>query len=270
MKSVCYPLIWLLGSAFLIPTDSVHVYVKNESFGRGERLEYKLNFAFITVGKAVVKIQETLHRINHRDCYKIDVYGKTSGLIDWIAQVDDHWGAYVDTASIVPHISFRKIKEGKFRKNEIIRFDHITNNIEAKVMDNKTGEWKEPKYWAAPDNIRDILGGYLYIRTIDFEAIPEGDTLTIQGFYEDTLYDLELIYAGKDQVKTKAGKFNAIKLIPVMPDNKLFDGDNSVTIWLSDDANKMPLKVEAEMFIGHAGVELMGYKGLRNPLNSYQ
>ena len=55
--------------------------------------------------------------------------------------------------------------------------------------------------------------------------------------------------------------------MPVMPQNKVFDGENSVTAYFSDDKNRIPVKINAEMFIGSAGVELIGYEGLRNPLN---
>ena len=57
--------------------------------------------------------------------------------------------------------------------------------------------------------------------------------------------------------------------MPVMPDNNLFRGENSIRFWISDDKNKIPLKVEAEMFIGSAGVEITSFKGLKNPVSSY-
>ena len=39
-----------------------------------------------------------------------------------------------------------------------------------------------------------------------------------------------------------------------MPDNSIFEGEDAILAWISDDENKIPLKVEAEMFIGHAGI----------------
>ena len=54
---------------------------------------------------------------------------------------------------------------------------------------------------------------------------------------------------------------------PIMPKNSLFDGEDSITAYFSDDKNRIPVKIDAEMFIGSAGVELTGYSGLRNPLN---
>ena len=261
---------FLIGSGFvLINDDANYVHVPQESFRKGEVLEYKMNYSFITVGKGLMKIQPKLYRINYRDSYKVDVYGKTSGVIDWIAQVDDHWGAYVDTAALVPHIFYRKIKEGKYRKNEITRFDHVTNNIEVKTLNKKTGEFKEPMYYAAPENIRSMLSGYLYLRAFDFDTIPKGSTFSVDGFFEDTFYDLKVIYGGTEDVKTKVGKINCHKLIPVMPDNKIFDGENSVTAYISADKNKIPVRVDAKMFIGSAGVELISYEGLKHELQVY-
>lgn len=258
-------------SSFTNGDDStVYEVVPHESFVKGERLDYKVTFGVFSIGSAKMVIQDNYYRINHRDCYKVDIYGKTTGMVDWVAKVDDHWGAYVDTAALVPHISYRNIKEGNYRKNEIVRFDHRTNLIEAKVKDKKTGEFKEPNYYAAPKNIRDMLAGYLYLRTIDFSKMKEGDIFTVKGFFEDTFYELDVKYRGKEVIKTKAGKFNAIKLAPIMPENKLFDGEDSVLAWISDDKNKIPLKVEAKMFIGSTGVELSDYKNLRNEVSKIQ
>ena len=256
----------LVASGFILINYANYITVPQESFTRGEVLEYKVNFGIITVGKGLMKINEKLYRINHRDCYKVDVYGKTSGLIDWIAQVDDHWGSYVDTAALVPHIFYRNIKEGRYRKNEVSRFDHNTNNIEVKAINNKTGKFKEPMYYAAPENVRDMLGGFLYLRAFDFDTIPEGSSFYIDAFFEDTFYNLEVLYGGVKEIKTSAGNIRSHKLTPIMPKNKLFNGEHSVTAYISADENKIPVRVDANMFIGKASVELMSYSGLKNEL----
>ena len=100
------------------------------------------------------------------------------------------------------------------------------------------------------------------MRTIDISSKVKGDTIKIKGFVADTFYDLAVIHSGKEVLKTKAGKFNTIKLRPVMPENSIFDGEDSLAAWISDDENKIPIKVEAEMFIGSAGVELTSFQNL--------
>lgn len=262
------PLLLILCSAFVTSDDTKYQAIVHDSFQRGERLEFSVKFGMFSIGEAEMVIDDKFYRINHRDCYKIDIYGKTSGMVDWVANVDDHWGAYVDSAALIPHISYRKIREGNYRKDEVVKFDHKVNLIEAKVVDKKTGDFKEPKVYVAPEGVRDMLAGAMYIRTVDFSKMKNGEKFVINGFFEDAFYDLELIYRGKERIKTKAGKFNAIKIAPVVPDNDLFDGDDSVLAYISDDDNKLPLKIKAKMFIGNVSVELENYYQVKNEVTS--
>jgi len=247
-----------------VQQDTVVLPVANESFQRGEVLEFKMFYSFFTVGRGYAKIHPNYFKMNERDCFKVDVYGRTVGMVDWVADVDDHWGSYVDTVSLMPYQFYRRIREGNYKRDEWTNFEHEKNRIEVKVLDNKTGKLKDPKYFDTQGPVRDMIAGFLYLRTLDLSNTKVKDTLSITGFFEDTFYNLRVLYMGKDVVKTKAGKFRAIKLIPIMPDNKVFDGENSVTAWFSDDANRIPIKINADMFIGSAGVELTKYSGLKN------
>lgn len=249
--------------------DRFDIYspVQNDSFSRGEVLDFKMNYGIFNVGKGSAKIHPDYFRLNNRECFKVDVTAKTVGLIDWVADVDDYWGAYIDTVALVPHQFSQKQREGDYKKDEWTYFDHSKRKIQVKTLDHKTGQMKDPQVYDAPAQVRDMIGGFLYLRTIDFSKINAGDTLSISGFFEDEFYKLRLIYQGKDVVKVRAGKFRAIKIIPLMPKNKMFDGENSVTVWFSDDKNRIPVKIDAKMFIGKAGVELTKYSGLKNQVN---
>lgn len=264
MKHPILLLIFLasLFPAFIQPSDQEAVRLPENVFKPGETLHYNVRFGWFSVGEADVKIAPDLSQVDQSPTYKVDVYGRTSGMVDWVAQVDDHWGSFVDTASLIPHKSIRNIREGKYKKDEITRFDHINNKAITTTLDQKTGRYKEPKSYDTPANIRDILAGFLYLRTVDFSKLKKGESFVIQGFLSDKVYTMEMVYEGKDEVKTKAGKFNAIKIIPLMPDGDLFDGKRSVTLWLSDDPNRVPLRMEAKMFVGKTAVELESYKNL--------
>ncbi len=258
-----------LGLAALSPGDRNDVYmpVENESFLRGEVLEFKMTYGIFTVGKGTTNIHPNYFRLNDRSCFKVDVFGKTVGLIDWVADVDDQWGAYIDTAALVPHMFYRRIREGRYRKDEQTYFDHENRKISVKVADKKTGKFKDPVVYDAPANVRDMIGGFLYLRIMDLTGLQVNDTIVVRGFFEDEFYALRIIYKGKKTIKTKLGKIRTLVFKPIMPKNKLFDGENSITAYFSDDKNRIPVKIDAQMFIGTAGVELTSYTGLRNPLN---
>ena len=255
-------------AGFVAPErNDIYLPVENNSFARGETLHFKMTYGIFTVGKGSAQIHPNYFRLNNRDCFKVDVYGKTVGMVDWVADVDDQWGAYIDTAALVPHMFYRRIREGRYKKDEQTYFDHENRKIRVKVADKKTGKFKKPVVYDAPPQVRDMIGGFLYLRTLDMTNLQIDDTIVVRGFFEDEFYAMRIVYKGKKAVRTRVGKINSLVFKPVMPKNKLFDGENSITAYFSDDKNRIPIKIDAEMFIGSAGVELTDYSGLRNPLN---
>ena len=251
--------------------DDVYPEINQKSFLQGEIIEYRLNFSIFTVGKAKYIVQDQIYNINNRPAYKVDIYGNTSGLVDWITHVEDHWGAYIDTTSLLPHKTYRNIIEGRYRKNEIVNFDHNTGKIEVQELDQETRLFKEPQLFESPAKyIYDMLGGILLIRSIDFDTLQVGDTIKVNAFFQDTFYNFRTVFKKREVIKTKVGKFRALAMVPLMPENSIFEeGESSVTFWISDDENKIPLLIRAKMLIGSAGVEITSFSGIRNPISSY-
>lgn len=261
-------LLVLFASGFvMVKQDNDRYMVKHStSFGKGEQLEYKVNFAFLDVGKAITRIDDRVHTVNSRPCYKIDAFGTTSKWMSWMAKVDDNWGAYIDTTTMATHVAYRKLKENNYRYEEIANYDHNKHKVSVKVKNKQTGVFEDKNSYDIPTNAKDLVGGFMLLRQIDFTKLHKGDTVTISGFFEDTSYNLGVMFLGKETIKTSIGKIPCNIMKPIMPDNKLFDGENSITVWISDDGNKIPIKIQAKMFIGHTGLELVSFKSLRNQI----
>jgi len=240
---------------------------KNNSYTIGEELEYRVNLAFFTVGTGIVRIDKKIHTVNSKPCYKVDVYGTTSSWISWVSKVEDNWGAYIDTTTLNTTVGYRKLAEGKYRRDETVTFDRENGKAEVKVKNRDTGK-DEFKTYDVPKNTKDLVAGFLHLRIVDFPKVVKGDTITLSGFLEDANYNLKVIYTGKEVVETKVGKIRCLRLRPVMPANSLFDGENSILCWISDDLNRIPVKIQAKMFIGTTGLELVSFRGLRNQLRT--
>lgn len=251
--------------AFAEEKQELNSVIKNESFSRGETLEYRVNFGFLTIGKATTKVDARSYTINSRPCYKIDAFGETTS-ISWIYRVKDNWGAYIDTAAMVTHVSYRKIRENNYRKDEQVVFDHKLKKARVRVMNKETGVYENTQEFDITENATDLVGGFIQLRFLDYKDVKLGDTLSIHGFFEDTSYKLKILYKGKQTVSTSLGKIPCHLLVPIMPDNKLFNGENSISVWISDDRNRIPVKIQARMFVGRTGLELINFRGLRNQL----
>ena len=232
--------------------DDFYQEINQKSFLPVDIIEYRLNFSIFTVSKAKYIVQDQIYNINNRPAYKVDIYGNTSGLVDWITHVEDHWGAYIDTTSLLPHKTYRNIIEGRYRKNEIVNFDHNTGKIEVQELDQETRLFKEPQLFESPAKyIYDMLGGILLIRSIDFDTLQVGDTIKVNAFFQDTFYNFRTVFKKRKVIKTKVGKFRALAMVTLMPENSIFEeGESSVTFWISDEENKVPLLIRAKMLIG--------------------
>ncbi len=242
--------------------------IKNNSFEIGEEVEFHAMYGiFGKVGTCITRIDKKIHIINGRACYKIDAFGNTDGVASWFAKVKDQWGAYVDTTALVTHVSYRKLKENDYKRDELVNFDHVTNKAEVKVLDDKTGIYGNVKYYPIPIHVRDLVAGFMYLRVLNFNKYKKGDTIAVAGFHEDKAYNLKIIYGGKEVIKaSKFGKMLCHKIIPIVPDNKLFDGANSISAWFTADLNQIPIFIKSKMFVGSINVELASTRGLRNQL----
>jgi hypothetical protein len=241
--------------------------MKNFSFTYGETLTYRAHVGFIHAAEATFQISDNIYKVDNSPCFKIDIHAKTLGLFDVVSRVRDNWGTLMDTVEMVPRQFYRYIEEGKYRKNEIVNFDHSKRKASVHKLDKQTKKVKEIVDFPVPENVQDLVSGYYYFRLLDFSKAKKGDTLSVRGFFDDELYDMKIVYLGKEKIETKVGTFNAMVFSPIIKKNKLFGSDDPLRMWISDDKNRIPLRIKANLFIGSLDVDLRSYENLRHPLN---
>lgn len=245
----------------IIALAGIFSFTKVESrqekhFDVGERVEYRIHYGIINAAEARVDIAKNLSKINGRPCYRINVFGRTTGAFDVFTKVRDTWRSFVDTTSMEPHQFYRNIRENNYRKEETTYFDRRTNKAKTQTRDTT-------RIFNVPSNVHDIISGYYYLRTVNFNDRKEGDIIEVPVFLSDETIRMRVKYAGRDVVKTKYGRIKVFKLHPLMPNNKLFKGENSIRIWVSDDENKVPIKIEVDLFIGALAMDIKHYNGLQ-------
>jgi hypothetical protein len=262
------PITIILFSAFAVINEALPVReVSNESFSKGERLEFKVHLGPINAAYSTMSISDTVYQINGRPCYKISIEGNTTGFFDMFVRVRDVWGTYLDTQAILPHRFYRNIQENKYRKYEIVDFDHKNKKAIVTKLDKETRRPTETKPFDISENSQDLVSGYYFLRTLEYKNRKVGEIISIPAFFDNEKYDFNVKFVGREELRTKIGKINALVLSPIMPSNSLFDGENAIQVWLSDDKNKIPLKVKAKMFVGSVEIDLLEAKNIKSPIN---
>lgn len=236
-------------------------HIPQKALRPGERIHYKVSYGVINAGEATMEIDPKIHTMNSRPCFKVDIYGRTIGFFDLMIKIRDNWGTYIDTSAIVSQRFYQYIEEGKYRKKEIIDFDHKNSKAVVHRLDKHSGALKEKVKFDVPANMQDIVSGYYYMRTLDFDTIAKNSVFEMQGFFDDTVYHVGVEYLGKEKIKTRIGEFEALVISPIVPQNKFFSGKNPVRAWISDDEKKIPLKVRANLIVGGLEINIREYEG---------
>jgi len=253
--------ILLLLGAFSAPQDTDFRVIPNNSFNKGEKYVYTAHYGFLNIAQGVVEMGKSIHWINNRPCYQVDVTARTIGMFTSMFKVNDLWSSYIDTISIIPHKFIRNIQENNYRLKEQTVFDHVQQKAIVKYEkgDGRIGtDTFAIKQWA-----QDLVSGYYYIRTLDFQNLQKGDIISVPAFFEEKSYDFKIKFVGKEVLKTNFGKMNTYVMSPIMPQNSLFDGENAIRFWISDDENRVPLKVKAKMFVGSFELDLTAKEGMK-------
>ncbi len=233
--------------------------IRNNSFRAGESLSlmvfYNALGLYINAGTANLTV--TTERLFNKPVYHIIGTGSTNSKYDWIFKVRDRYETYIDTGTLQPYKFIRNVDEGGFKKYENITFNQGTN-----TAITTQGVYK------VPNCIQDIIGAVYYARNIDFNNYKPGDKIPFNMFLDNEVYNMYIRYEGRETIKTRYGKFRAIKFKPLLLKGSIFEGGERMTVYVSDDGNKIPLRIESPLLVGSVKVDMMSYDNLRYPLSS--
>ena len=89
--------------------------------------------------------------------------------------------------------------------------------------------------------------------------------LSFNSIVDEEIYDLRVKFLGKEKIKISAGEFNALKFCPIVQQGRIFKAEEDLTVWISDDYNKIPLLVKANILFGALRMEMIKMEGELNP-----
>ena len=239
----------------LISSPSLY---SQDAFQDGEWFQFRIHYGIFNASYATLEVDET--RLNDRPVYHIKGRGKSTGLLSLFFKVDDDYQTYIDKRTGKPYKFIRKIYEGGYTKDLEIDFDHSDNK--AHVLNKETNTRKS---YSVPENVHDMLSSFYYIRNqIDSDDLKPGKEMRLNMFIDDENIDFKLVFLGREVIKTKFGKVATLKFRPYVLAGRVFKEKESLTFWVSDDKNKIPVKIEADLAVGSLDADLEAYKGLKH------
>ncbi len=229
------------------------------AFKPGEWLKFRMHYGWLNASYATLQVKSD--KIDGVPVYHVVGKGRTTGFASIFFKVDDTYESYFGQEDGRPYRFIRKINEGGYKKDVEIIFDH--DNDKAILNDKKN---KKKLNFTLQDSIQDLISAFYYLRNnYNAKDLVEGKAITLKMLYDDDgIFNFRLKYLGKEVLRTKYGKVECHKFRPYVQSGRVFKEQESLSLWVSTDKNRIPVRIKADLAVGSIKADLDGYNGLKH------
>jgi hypothetical protein len=210
-----------------------------------EILNYELKFGFIKGGEASFIARDTI--IDNQSKIHAQLHGYTTGFANALFGVNNFYGSIFDSETFLPESTTKNLSEQRYRFENRVEFNHL----EQSAYSQHSG-WHQVE--AGICDVVTLMYNLRFSGRLD--GLVRHDIFTLPFWDTDSWYMLEMRYMGLEQVKTKNGTFECIRIEPIITRGKLFDSGNPINIWFTADEKKLPILMELNFKVGSVKCEL--------------
>jgi hypothetical protein len=223
----------------------------------GEKLKYDLHFGELHAGEGNFEIKPELKIISGKPHYHVAVTGKSYKLFDPFYKVRDYYESFINKETLLPSVFIRDVLEGKYRDKEYYIFDRINKKV------NGNGA-----LYSSEDDIHDIISAFYFLRCLDFNNKKTGYSINVKSFFDEEIFPMGVTYTGKKTISTPIGKVQCKVFKPKLIEGRVFQDQQDMTIYVSDDKNQVPVRIESKVYMGFVRADLIKYSGLKFPFGA--
>lgn len=229
--------------------------LENPAAWLGEEMEFSVNYSFIRAGTAYIKAKGVIDTPLGM-AYLVETTAKSAAVIDAVFKVRDINFSFISVKDFSSFGYSQSIREGHYDRDEWITFDAAKktySGLLSKLSGGRTNIDGE-----LPGPVQDMLSSLFFMREQDLSGKTD---IILDVTNREKTYPMRVKVLGRETVKTGAGKFNCVVVEPEFRGEGIFiQKGKSLKVWLTDDELKIPVKMEAKVFIGSVNAKLESYK----------
>ncbi len=250
----------ILVFALIIASFGFSTSQKERAFDVGEYFKFRIHYGLINAGYATLEVKEAVR--NNKKVYHAVGKGYTTGMSRFFFKVDDNYESYFDKETGKPYQFIRRIDEGGYTKNQEGFFNQDNNRVLVKDYKHKS-----EATFVVSENVQDIVSTFYYLRNYpEIDKMKVGESVNVDMFFDNEITKFKLKFIGTEDIKTKFGTVPCMVFRPLVQSGRVFKEQESLTVWISDDDNKVPVSIKASLAVGSLKADLDAVKGLKYPL----
>jgi len=241
----------------------------HKSYQAGEHIQYRAvyNWGVLWLNAGIVEFYVRETEYESKPALAFVSLGRSYPTYDWFFKVRDTFKSVVALDEQKPLYFTRKTYEGGYEVDNWVKYKHAEGVAIAKT--ENSDEAPAIDTLPMPGNLYDVISGVYRTRNISFEKCKIDDTIPVKMIIDGAVEDLYIRYLGKEKLETRDGRiFNTIKFSALLVEGTIFKGGEDLTVWITDDKNRIPVLVEAKILIGNVKAMLVDATGLKYPLEA--
>lgn len=244
------------------PVTDASCSTTNTTFQNGEKLTYKIyynwNFVWLAAGEVTFTV------VDEGAQYHYQARGTTYKSYEWFFTVRDEYDSWVDKNTLLPNYSERSVNEGDYHIFEKIAFNQAGRKMSVWRADRRGAAETKTEH-SVTDCVHDMLSILYNLRNVDFGNQKIGQRSPFRVFMDQEEYPLSMRYMGRESRKKvySMGRYKTLKFQPDLIAGNVFKEGDKMTVWVSDDENRIPVLIESPVSVGSVKMVLKEYWGLK-------
>lgn len=227
----------------------------------GESITLRIHYGFLNAGTANLKAQKTTYK--GAPHLHVRGTGQTTGAVKAFFKVEDVYESYININTQLPSYYIRNVKEGSYRQHLETAFNHDNNTL---VLTDKKTPANGSKVIKSVRGVQDMLSCFYYLRSKSPAELKVGNVINMNVWIDDEMFAFQLKVAGTENLSTKFGTINCLKIIPSVKSGRVFKEKEGVVMWVSNDLNHVPMLLKAELAVGSLKASIDDFKNVKYPL----
>ena len=215
-------------------------------FGPGERMEFSIDYGVVNAGDGSLEVVGLLEHGGRR-VYHIESKANSNRFFSAFYRVRDKVVSYIDVATLGSVYFHKRLREGDYKKTVEIDFDHEAN----------LARYRDGREFEILPGTHDVLSAFFFVRNLDLEP---GKVYSVPAHSSRKTYDLQVIVHGRETVEVEAGTYTCYVVEPRIEGDGLFKHEGKLTLYISDDAFRVPVLMKAKVPVGSIDVQLTSYR----------
>lgn len=252
----------------LVLLFSASSFSQNKTIAAGEKLTFtaSYNMSGLLTDFAQVTMETSAIKTKKSTLLRLKCKARTFSKWDNFFKINDLYESYVNPQTLTPYLYKREINEGGYYKFMKYTFNHKTNSIKSYKKKRRSNGtyWEENKNLSIGGATRDIVTTIYHIRNLDIDKAPVGSSDTFTVVFDNKESKVRIKLLGKETIRTDIGAKECYKLAISLDGSDLLKGTNDNILWLTADANKIPVYATFKVAVGNGELRINSATGLKH------